>query len=83
MHLLRTLPKDMLRALDKFVRSPYLVTHPGVVQLFEYLRDHQHNDKAGDQSRKACVMHKLFNESDHWTENTSKPSTKVSGLAGC
>lgn len=35
MHLLRALPKEMLRALDKFVRSPYLVTHSGVLRLFE------------------------------------------------
>lgn len=35
MHLLRALPKEMLRALDKFVRSPYLVTHAGVLRLFE------------------------------------------------
>lgn len=27
-----------LRALEKFIRSPYHVTHPGVVELFESLR---------------------------------------------
>jgi hypothetical protein len=45
MHLLRALPKEMLRALDKFVRSPYLVTHSGVLQLFEQWRA---DDKALD-----------------------------------
>jgi len=37
--ILRALPKDRLRALEKFVRSPYHVTHPGVAQLFDYLKD--------------------------------------------
>lgn len=36
--ILRALPKDRLRALEKFVRSPYHVTHPGVVQLFDLLK---------------------------------------------
>ena len=38
MELLRSLPKERLRALDKFMRSPYHVTHAGVLELYTYLR---------------------------------------------
>lgn len=51
MHLLRALPKEMLRALDKFVRSPYFVTHPGVLRLFEHWKNNQHNDPALEKSQ--------------------------------
>jgi len=37
--ILRALPKEGLRALEKFIRSPYHVTHPGVLQLFEVLKE--------------------------------------------
>lgn len=37
--ILRALPKDRLRSLDKFVRSPYHVTHPEVLQLFQLLKE--------------------------------------------
>jgi len=37
--ILRALPKDRLRALEKFLHSPYHVTHAGVLQLFEYLKE--------------------------------------------
>lgn len=37
--ILRALPKDRMRALEKFVRSPYHVTHAGVIQLFEFLKE--------------------------------------------
>lgn len=33
-HVLRALPKNRLRLLEKFIRSPYHVTHPGVPELF-------------------------------------------------
>ncbi len=36
--ILRALPKESWRALEKFVRSPYHVTHAGVPQLLEYLK---------------------------------------------
>ncbi len=36
--ILRALPKERLRALEKFVHSPYHVTHPGVAQLFDFLK---------------------------------------------
>lgn len=35
--ILRALPPSDLRALEKFIRSPYHVTHPGVPALFENL----------------------------------------------
>lgn len=36
--ILRALPAPLLRGFDKYLRSPYLVTHAGTVQLYEYLR---------------------------------------------
>ena len=36
--ILRALPPASLRALDKFIASPYHVTHAGVPALYEYLR---------------------------------------------
>lgn len=41
---LRALPKDRLRALEKFVRSPYHVTHTGVLELFDFLKDNLHDE---------------------------------------
>lgn len=38
--ILRTLPPASLRALDKFIASPYHVTHAGVPALYQYLRAH-------------------------------------------
>lgn len=38
LQIMRALPTASLRALDKFVHSPYHVTHPGAVQLYAYLR---------------------------------------------
>lgn len=37
--ILRALSKESLRALDKFIHSPYHVSHHGVVLLFDYLKD--------------------------------------------
>ena len=37
--ILKALSKERLRALEKFVRSPYHVTHAGVVQWFEFLKE--------------------------------------------
>ena len=37
--ILRALPKERLRALEKFVHSPFHVTHAGVVQLYEFLKN--------------------------------------------
>ncbi len=37
MQIIRALSPAALKSLDKFVRSPYHVTHPGVVELFEEL----------------------------------------------
>jgi len=36
--ILQALPPATLRALDKFIASPYHVTHAGVTALYEYLR---------------------------------------------
>lgn len=47
--ILRALPKDRLRALEKFVHSPYHVTHNGVVQLFDLLKS---NLSADDLDKK-------------------------------
>lgn len=38
LQILRALPPATLRSVDKFVQSPYLLTHPGAVRLYEYLR---------------------------------------------
>ncbi len=42
LEILRTLPKERLKTFEKFVHSPFHVTHPGVVQLFEYLKHNLH-----------------------------------------
>ncbi|MCC7246400.1 MAG: hypothetical protein IT269_12025 [Saprospiraceae bacterium] len=38
--ILRALDKEQMRALHKFVRSPYHVTHSDVILLFDWLRGH-------------------------------------------
>jgi len=52
--ILRALPKDRMRALEKFVRSPFHVTHAGVAQLFEFLKENLH---AGDLSKEKLETH--------------------------
>lgn len=37
--ILRTFSRDRLRLLEKFINSPYHVTHPGVAALFEQLKN--------------------------------------------
>jgi hypothetical protein len=49
--ILRALPKDRFRALEKFVRSPFHVTHAGVGQLFELLK----SNLFGSQERKQIL----------------------------
>ncbi|MCC6412241.1 MAG: hypothetical protein IT270_11320 [Saprospiraceae bacterium] len=41
--ILKRLSPDALRLLDKFVQSPYFVTHDGVLRLYTYLRKHNNN----------------------------------------
>lgn len=48
LQILRVLPPAALRALDKYVQSPYLVTHAGVVQLYQYLRPRLQAAPAGE-----------------------------------
>lgn len=43
LNILRALPKERLRALEKFVRSPFFVTHVGVLQLFDFLKNNLDN----------------------------------------
>jgi hypothetical protein len=50
--ILRALPKDRLRALEKFLHSPYHVTHAGVLQLFGYLKE---NLEDGDIDKQAIA----------------------------
>ncbi|MFN0175849.1 MAG: hypothetical protein ACKVU0_14445 [Saprospiraceae bacterium] len=59
--ILRTLPRDRMRALEKFVRSPYHVTHTGVVQLFEFFKE---NLYAGDLSKEKLETHLLSGGED-------------------
>jgi len=40
LQILRALPPASLRALDKFMASPYFVTHTGTMRLYEYVRAH-------------------------------------------
>jgi hypothetical protein len=56
--MLRALPKDRMKALEKFVRSPYHVTHPGVGQLLELLKDNLENEALD----KAYLVIQLFKE---------------------
>lgn len=44
--ILNELPPDVLRQLDKFVQSPYFVTHQGVLRLYSYLRKHANTPDA-------------------------------------
>lgn len=46
--ILRALTKERMRALEKFIRSPFHVTHPGALQLFLFLKE---NLNAGDLSK--------------------------------
>lgn len=38
LNILKSLSKERLRAFEKFIRSPYHVTHQGVIDLFEFLK---------------------------------------------
>lgn len=38
--ILKHLSPEVLRLLDKFVQSPYFVTHDGILRLYTYLRTH-------------------------------------------
>lgn len=42
LNILRAMPKESLRALERFVHSPYHVTHAGVPMLLEYLKSIMH-----------------------------------------
>ena len=55
--ILHQLPSDVLRQLDKFVQSPYFVTHDGVLRLYAYLRKHILNTDALEH---AAVYQHLF-----------------------
>ena len=44
LQILHALPPASLRALDKYMASPYLVTHSGALRLYEYLRDRLRQD---------------------------------------
>lgn len=61
--ILKALSKDQLRALDKFIRSPYLVTHAGVGQLFLYLKANLHRPEE-DVMRRAALLAALGEERD-------------------
>ena len=43
LQIIRALPAPTLKALDKFIRSPYHVTHPGVVELYERMKEDARN----------------------------------------
>ncbi|MDX1912759.1 MAG: hypothetical protein SFV22_14810 [Saprospiraceae bacterium] len=42
--ILRALSKEQLRSFDKFMHSPYHVTHEGVLQWYEWLKNHLHEE---------------------------------------
>ncbi len=58
LNILRVLSKESLRALDKFVRSPYHVTHAGVPLLLDYLKAHL-QIAAEDSLRKETIARAL------------------------
>jgi hypothetical protein len=58
--LLRALSKEQMRALEKFIHSPYHVTHAGVVQLFEFLKKYSHDS----QLDKAAVERHFHSDAD-------------------
>ncbi len=41
LQILRAIPAAKMKALEKFVASPYHVTHPEVARLFQYLTTHE------------------------------------------
>ncbi len=54
--ILRALPKDRLRALEKFLHSPYHVTHAGVLQLFDYLKENLDAGEIDKQKVEAALL---------------------------
>ena len=54
--ILRALPKERLRALEKFVHSPFHVTHPGVAQLFELLKQNLSDPSPDKQSLETALQ---------------------------
>ncbi len=54
--ILRALPKERMRALDKFVRSPFHVTHAGVLQLFEFLKENLDAEDLSKEKMEAQLL---------------------------
>jgi len=55
--MLQAFSPATLRALDKFVASPYHVTHPGVAELYAYLRPRLHGAPPEALSKTAVARH--------------------------
>lgn len=53
--ILRALSKERLRALEKFVHSPYHVTHAGVIQLFDFLKEHLEDPDLSKQKLESAL----------------------------
>lgn len=60
--ILRALPKDRMRALEKFVRSPFHVTHAGVIQLFDFLKENLHVEYLSKDQVESSLLQKGEND---------------------
>ena len=61
--ILRALPKERLRALGKFVHSPYHVTHNGAVQLFDFLKENLDDEDLSKKKLETFLLAKGENHS--------------------
>jgi hypothetical protein len=69
LQILRALPQASIRALEKFIRSPYHVTHPGVAELFHRYKTHLAGDdlKAALKAEDAGT-HRLYHVTHYLLE---------------
>lgn len=57
LEIIQSLPKERLKLLDKFMQSPFWVTHKGAIEFFEYLKDNQSDVTAFDKDKIADALH--------------------------
>lgn len=57
LEIIQSLPKERLKLLEKFMQSPFWVTHKGAIEFFEYLKANQSDVTAFDKDKIAVALH--------------------------
>ena len=76
LQILRAFSKDRLKSFEKFVSSPFCMTHQPTIDLFFYLKKHLHNDAALSKEQIAATLKiapdRLFHLNNYLLEATEK-----------